>query len=101
MVIRITYPDGIYLAQQHWVNNEGVGMSAIIFKVETNQTEIFEKGPSKRWIRSTRARNRRKEMRQIRDQVLGRYYSKLKHLRQKHQKINARQHHSEDSDLRN
>ena len=73
-------------------------MSAIIFKVETDQTEIFEKGPAKRWIRSTRARNRRKEMRQIRDQVLGRYYSKLKHLRQKHQKINARQHHSGDSD---
>ena len=76
-------------------------MNAIIFKVETDQTEIFGKGLSKRWIRSTRARNRRKEMRQIRDQVLGRYYSKLKHLRQKRQKINARQHHSEDSVLRN
>ncbi len=74
-------------------------MSALIFKVETDQTEIFEKGPAKRWIRSTRARNRRKEMRHIRDQVLGRYYSKLKHLRQKNQKINARQHHSGDSDF--
>ena len=72
-------------------------MSAIIFKVETDQTEILEKRPSKRWIRSKRARSRRKELKQIRDQVIFRYYARLKHLRQKHQKINARQHHPEDS----
>ena len=78
---------------------KGVGMSAIIFKVETDQTEIFEKRPSKRWIRSKRARSRRKELKQIRDQVIFRYYARLKHLRKKHQKINARQQHPEDSNV--
>ena len=99
MVIRITLPDGIYLAKQYEAYNTGVGMSAIIFKVETDQTKIFEKRPSKRWIRSKRARSRRKELNQIRDQVIFRYFARLKHLRKKHQKINARQQHPEDSNV--
>ena len=74
-------------------------MSAIIFEAEDDQIEILEKATSRRWIRSKRARIRRKEIKQIRDKVIARYYSRLKHLRQKHQKINARQHHSTESDI--
>ena len=74
-------------------------MSAIIFEAEDDQIEILEKATSRRWIRSKRARIRRKEIKQIRDKVIARYYSKLKHLRHKHQKINARQHHSAASDF--
>ena len=75
-------------------------MSAIIFEAEDDQIEILEKATSRRWIRSKRARIRRKEIKQIRDKVIARYYSRLKHLRQKHQKISARQHHSTESDFR-
>ena len=75
-------------------------MSAIIFEAEDDQIEIFEKATSRRWIRSKRARIRRKEIKQIRDKVIARYYSRLKHLRQKHQKISARQHHPTESDFR-
>ena len=64
-----------------------------------DQIEILEKATSRRWIRSKRARSRRKEIKQIRDKVIARYYSRLKHLRQKYQKINARQHHSTESDF--
>ena len=74
-------------------------MSAIIFEAEDDQIEIFEKATSRRWIRSKRARIRRKEIKQIRDKVIARYYSKLKNLRQKYQNINARQHHSTESDI--
>ena len=74
-------------------------MSAIIFEAEDDQIEILEKATSRRWIRSKRARGRRKEIKQIRDKVIARYYSRLKHLRQKYQKINARQHHSTGSDF--
>ena len=74
-------------------------MSAIIFEAEDDQIEILEKATSRRWIRSKRARSRRKEIKQIRDKVIARYYSRLKHLRQKYQKINARQHHSTGSDF--
>ena len=74
-------------------------MSAIIFEAEDDQIEILEKATSRRWIRSKRARIRRKEIKQIRDKVIARYYSRLKHLRQKYQKINARQHHSTESDF--
>ena len=75
-------------------------MSAIIFEAEDDQIEIFEKATSRRWIRSKRARSRRKEIKQIRDKVIARYYSRLKHLRQKHQKISARQHQPTESDFR-
>ena len=85
-----------HLSFQTW----GVDMSAIIFEAEDDQIEIFEKATSRRWIRSKRARIRRKEIKQIRDKVIARYYSRLKHLRQKHQKISARQHHSTESDFR-
>ena len=75
-------------------------MSAIIFEAEDDQIEIFEKATSRRWIRSKRARIRRKEIKQIRDKVIARYYSRLKHLRQKHQKISSRQRHPTESDFR-
>ena len=75
-------------------------MSAIIFEAADDQIEILVKATSRRWIRSKRARIRRKEIKKIRDKVMARYYSRLKHLRQKYQKINARQHHSTESGFR-
>ncbi len=49
-----------------------------------------------RMIKSARARNKRKVVKTIRNTLTKRYYAHMKHLRQKYQKIRARQHDSEE-----
>ena len=51
---------------------------------------------AERMIKSARARNKRKLVKGIRKKLTKRYYAHLRHLRQKYQKIRARQHDSKE-----
>ncbi len=51
---------------------------------------------AERMIKSARARNKRKLVKGIKNKLTKRYYAHMKHLRQKYQKIRARQHDSEE-----
>ena len=50
------------------------------------------KDRAERMMKSSKARNKRKLVKEIRNKIKRSYYAHMKHLRQKYNKIKSRQH---------